>query len=45
MHRKIKTTVWNEFRHEREPEHEARATYPVGMHKVIAQALSAEQCH
>ena len=40
--RKIRVTVWNEFRHERDPEHEASKTYPDGIHSVIA-AFLAEQ--
>ena len=37
---KIRVTVWNEFRHERE--HEAvKKLYPDGMHTVIANALTA----
>ncbi|MGD1001028.1 MAG: ThuA domain-containing protein [Candidatus Brocadiia bacterium] len=41
MNRKIRVTVWNEFRHEREAKHPAREVYPHGMHAVIAKALSA----
>ncbi len=37
----IRVTVWNEFRHEKT--HEAvKAIYPDGMHRVIADFLSAE---
>ena len=42
MCRKIRVTVWNEFRHERDENHEARQIYPDGMHAVIAEALAAE---
>ncbi len=42
MNRKIRITVWNEFRHERDAKHPAREVYPKGMHAVIAKALSAE---
>jgi trehalose utilization protein len=38
MQGKIRVTVWNEFRHERE--HEAvKKVYPNGMHVVLAEAL------
>lgn len=36
--KKIRVTVWNEFRHERESE-EVRAVYPEGIHQCIAQTL------
>ena len=42
MNRRIRITVWNEFRHERDAKHPAREVYPKGMHAVIAKALSAE---
>jgi len=42
MNRKVRVTVWNEFRHERKEKHPARTIYPDGMHAVIAKALSAE---
>ena len=42
MNRKIRVTVWNEFRHERDAKHPAREVYPKGMHAVIAKALAAE---
>jgi len=42
MNRKLRVTVWNEFRHERKEKHPARTLYPDGMHAVIAKALAAE---
>ena len=39
--RKIRVTVWNEFRHEQQ--HEAvRAVYPEGIHRVIGEHLRSE---
>lgn len=35
----INVTVWNEFRHERNPEHPAHAIYPEGIHEAIASGL------
>ncbi|HEX8219500.1 MAG TPA: ThuA domain-containing protein [Chloroflexia bacterium] len=35
----INVTVWNEFRHERNTEHPARAIYPEGIHEAIAAGL------
>ena len=41
MHKKIRVTVWNEFRHEKS--HDAvKAVYPDGMHVTIAEFLSKE---
>src|SRR3954471_1891143 len=37
----LRVTVWNEFRHERNPKHKASTIYPEGMHAPIAQALGA----
>lgn len=42
MDEKLRITVWNEFRHERNKEHEASKVYPEGMHAVIANSLAAE---
>ena len=42
MNRRIRITVWNEFRHERDVKHPSRTVYPDGMHAVIAKALAAE---
>ena len=39
MNRKIRVTVWNEFRHEREMEN-VRAIYPNGIHSCIGDFLS-----
>ncbi|HEU4751679.1 MAG TPA: ThuA domain-containing protein [Armatimonadota bacterium] len=39
MHRPLRVTVWNEFRHERNPNHKASQIYPEGMHTPIARAL------
>ena len=41
MQDKIKVTIWNEFRHERNDE-AIRAIYPNGLHAVIGQALSQD---
>lgn len=38
MDSKIKVTVWNEYRHEREDD-EIKAVYPTGIHAVIADGL------
>lgn len=35
----IKVTVWNEFRHEQDADHEASTVYPDGIHSVIAGFL------
>jgi trehalose utilization protein len=35
----IRVTVWNEFRHEKNPNHPASTIYPNGMHTVIAEGL------
>jgi trehalose utilization protein len=35
----IRVTVWNEFRHEQDPEHPAHAIYPQGIHAAIASGL------
>jgi trehalose utilization protein len=35
----VKVTVWNEYRHERNPEHRASQIYPEGMHAPIGRAL------
>jgi len=42
MDRKIRVTVWNEFRHECDGKHKASQVYPQGMHSVIAAALARE---
>jgi len=42
MKRKIRVTVWNEFRHELDKKHPSGKVYPKGMHAVIAKALAAE---
>src|SRR5690242_16264928 len=39
----IRVTVWNEFRHERNPLHKARKVYPEGMHAPIAGYLNAQE--
>ena len=39
MSEKIRVTVWNEYRHEREMD-DVRAIYPDGIHQAIARALS-----
>ena len=40
--RRIRVTVWNEFRHEKNDE-KPREIYPQGMHHVIATALSRDR--
>ena len=42
MNRKIRVTVWNEFRHELDGKHPSGKVYPKGMHAAIAKALAAE---
>lgn len=39
MSTSIQVTVWNEFRHEQNPAHPARAIYPDGIHAAIAEGL------
>jgi trehalose utilization protein len=43
MSNDVRVTVWNEFRHEQNPKHEARKVYPDGMHAVIAAHLNAQE--
>ena len=42
MSKKIRITVWNEFRAERLAGNEAAEVYPEGIHKVLADALDAQ---
>jgi trehalose utilization protein len=35
----IRVTIWNEFRHERNPDHPAHTVYPDGIHGAIAAGL------
>ncbi|HYP39385.1 MAG TPA: ThuA domain-containing protein [Chloroflexia bacterium] len=35
----IQVTIWNEFRHERDPAHPAHTIYPEGIHEAIAAGL------
>jgi len=39
MSQPLRVTVWNEYRHERNPNHQASQIYPEGMHAPIAGAL------
>lgn len=39
MSRTLRVTVWNEHRHERNPDHPASRVYPEGIHTPIANAL------
>lgn len=39
MSQKLRVTVWNEFRHEKENE-VVRAAYPDGIHTAIGEGLS-----
>lgn len=41
MSRTIRVTVWNEYRHETNPNHPASTLYPKGIHSVLADALNA----
>jgi len=43
MSSNLRVTVWNEFRHEQKPGHEAGKVYPDGMHAVIAEHLNAQE--
>lgn len=38
----IRVTVWNEYRHERNPKHPASTIYPAGIHAAIAEGLRDE---
>lgn len=38
----IRVTVWNEFRHEKDPDKEPIKVYPDGMHTVIAKFLNTQ---
>ena len=40
MDKKIQVTVWNEFRHEKIPDHASGKLYPNGMHAVISEYLN-----
>lgn len=42
MSAKVRITVWNEFRHEKDAKHKAREIYPEGIHKVLADFLSKQ---
>lgn len=42
MDKTIRVTVWNEFRHEKEPNGEPGKVYPEGMHAAIAKNLGAQ---
>lgn len=42
MSRTIRVTVWNEFRHEKNPGHAASRIYPQGIHAPIAAHLAAQ---
>jgi trehalose utilization protein len=39
----IRVTVWNEFRHEQNPNHKASEIYPEGLHVPIARYLSQQE--
>ncbi len=39
----LRVTVWNENRHEQDPEHECRRIYPEGIHGTIAAHLNAQE--
>ena len=40
MSHALRVTVWNEYRHERNPNHAASRVYPEGMHAPLASALA-----
>ena len=40
MNRKIRVTIWNEFRHEQFNGSKAQEIYPQGIHRTIGQFLS-----
>jgi trehalose utilization protein len=42
LSKKLRVTVWNEFRHEKNPEKEPFKVYPQGMHEVIAAHLRTQ---
>jgi trehalose utilization protein len=42
MNDPIRVTVWNEFRHEKNPDEEPIKVYPEGMHTVIAKHLNTQ---
>lgn len=42
MNKVIRVTVWNEFRHEKDPNREPAKVYPDGMHAVIAKYLGTQ---
>ncbi len=42
MDKKIRVTVWNEFRHEKHADHPASKIYPKGMHEAIASHLKKQ---
>jgi len=39
----IQVTVWNEYRHEKDENHESSRVYPDGMHAAIAAHLNAQE--
>jgi len=41
----LRVTVWNEYRHEKNPKHKASQIYPDGMHVPIAEALREAGMH
>lgn len=43
MSKEIRVTVWNEFRHERQPEGKPAEVYPNGMHQAIADYLRRQE--
>ena len=43
MGKSIRVTVWNEFRHEQNPEGEPAKVYPKGMHVAIADHLKKQE--
>ena len=42
MSKIIRVTVWNEYRHEKDPNHPSGSIYPEGMHSAIAKHLRTQ---
>lgn len=42
MSQQLRVTVWNEYRHEKRPDHKASRVYPDGIHAAVAESLSAQ---
>jgi len=42
MSKTIRVTVWNEYRHEKDPKHPSGSIYPEGIHGAIAKHLRTQ---